>query len=370
MAIGIPLPQAPDVAFRNSANMGKDFYNMLIQHALQQQQNKRAESANTRAEKIQPFNIKHLLAQTKGLEGSESRAQQMLSPHLQSLRDAHLKAMREADPNYEINNFIHELQMLGKVGNVQTTATNQPKYDALKSKMTGMGQGAGVFPTEDMLQETENNVSAVPNFGGANEANQNTQNPWGIDFNNLNPLQKMVVANSKYKGLLSESPQQKEDAALNLFKKKEEIKNASKAGDIATNNVLTQNQHALQGIDTSVKIIDELLDDKNLPGILNFSPGANAAYDAKTASAIDTLVAAQNLPKVQASIDLVAQQIRRARGETINDYKKRLKALKNDLKERRKMAANIVKTHKINTAEPEDFTQMSDEELARIAAGG
>jgi hypothetical protein len=167
-----------------------------------------------------------------------------------------------------------------------------------------------------------------------------------------------------------QTPAQKQQDALDLHRQKQIINSESKSSDIPTTAVLTQNQQALQGIDTVMPMLNKLIDSKDIPGIFGFSPGKKAAYNAKTSSMIDTLIAAQTLPKVQASIDLVEEQIRRKRGETVFDYKERLKDLVEDLKQRRSRAANMIKTRKINTSESDDFSNKSDEELKKIAGGG
>jgi len=149
----------------------------------------------------------------------------------------------------------------------------------------------------------------------------------------------------------AQTPEEKQQMALDLFGKKEALKMQNKGGSTPTNAVLTQNQQAVQGIDTVVPMLDELIESKNIPGIMDFSPGKKAAYNAKTSSMIDTLIAAQSLPKVQASIDLVEEQIRRKSGETVHDYKKRLQDLRDDLMKRRGRSQTLLQNRKVNTEE-------------------
>ncbi len=168
-----------------------------------------------------------------------------------------------------------------------------------------------------------------------------------------------------------QTPEDKQQMALDLFQKKEDIKKQSKGGDIPTNTVLTQNQQALQGIKTVIPMLDELINNpKSVYGPTDFSPSKKAAYNAKTSGMIDTLVAAQSLPKVQASIDLVEQQIRRGTNESIDSYIKRLKDLRKDLVNRKGRAKDVLSNRKVNTNDDDDFSQMSDDELRKIAGGG
>jgi hypothetical protein len=62
---------------------------------------------------------------------------------------------------------------------------------------------------------------------------------------------------------VTQTPEEKQAASLDLFKKKEAIRAAKSGGDIPTNAVLTANQKALQGIDSSLPIIDELISLEN-----------------------------------------------------------------------------------------------------------
>jgi hypothetical protein len=168
-----------------------------------------------------------------------------------------------------------------------------------------------------------------------------------------------------------QTPEEKQAAAIDLFKQKERIKAQNKGGETPTNAVLTQNQQALQGIDTVLPMLDELIEQPGkVYGKYDFSPSKKAAYNAKTSGMIDTLVAAQSLPKVQASIDLVEQQIRRGTNESNGSYIERLKDLRKDLLSRRGKSQSVLKNRKINTEPMEDLSHMSDAELHSIAGGG
>lgn len=170
-----------------------------------------------------------------------------------------------------------------------------------------------------------------------------------------------------------QTPEEKETAALDLFKKKEDIKANRKGGDNPTNTILTQNQQAAQAIDTVLPMIDEFINNPDkVYGLTDFSRSKKASYEAKTGGMIDTLIAAQTLPKVQASIDLVEKQIRRQTGESVDDYIKRLGEFKSDLLNRRDKSQSVIQSRKVNTSpmkESNDYSKMSDAELLRIAGG-
>jgi hypothetical protein len=192
----------------------------------------------------------------------------------------------------------------------------------------------------------------------------------GIENIKSNPLLRGLAKRMYGIDLDKETPEERQQAALDLFQQKENIKKQNKGGDVPTNTVLTQNQQALQGINTVLPMLDELINSpEKIYGRFDFSPSKKAAYNAKTSGMIDTLVAAQSLPKVQASIDLVEQQIRRATNEGDDAYIERLKDLKKDLILRREKSESLLKTRKVNTGKLEDFSHMSNEELMKIAGG-
>lgn len=305
--------------------------------------------------------------------------QKQLDEHFKQEMALKLKQFARSGANADIQRKILEQQLLG------LTHKNDPMYEinqfaALQNMLTGggggqgqapavptqeMGEGMGMFTPEGM-QEAQAAPVAPPTGGGQGGA-------INLDALRQNPLLRGFF---KHKfGIDPLAPaaltqDEKDKHALDLFQQKENIKKQNKGGDVPTNAVLTQNQQAIQGIDTVLPMLDELISSKNIPGIMNLSPGAKAAYNAKTSSMIDTLVAAQSLPKVQASIDLVEEQIRRKTGETVHDYKERLKDLKKDLMKRRVRSKDVLSNRKVNTAESDDFAGMSDEELQRIAGGG
>jgi len=156
-----------------------------------------------------------------------------------------------------------------------------------------------------------------------------------------------------------------------LFKQKEAIKADGKSGNIATNKVLTQNQQAVQAIDTVMPMLDEFINDASkVYGRTDFDPSKKAAYNAKTAGMIDLLVAAQQLPQVKESVALVESQVRRQAGEDTKPYIERLKDFKKDMSGRRVKSRRVVDTKRVDSSGADDMSGMSDDELRKIAGGG
>jgi len=315
MAYTLPNEPSPSGGFKNAV----DLYSLMKKLRLAQEQSQRMEMQNQRAEKLQPYTIEHLLAQTQGLKGSESRANQMLSPQLQALKDAHAAAVRKADPNYEINQFMKTMNALGKMGKGE--APNQenanPNLDALKAKMTGQPamNGTGMMPMPGQENPAAQNPMAAmqdqeQGIGGA--SNNEPEQPM-MDLNNLNPLQKMFLAQSKYKDILKPLPQTPEQK-FNDFVKKEEYKAAHaakespeerEAREIRTADAKEQAKHRIKVNDKikehaqpvlaaaeHILAIEKLI--KEHPGVtgignetLSNIPGIGKFYDAETIKAIN-----------------------------------------------------------------------------------
>lgn len=344
MALNIPMPDSPGTGFLKGIDTGSSMFSRMIQPVLEREKQKQ------QAEQFaQELEIKKQQLAKSGANADLQR--QLLQQHI-------LAAQHANDPMYEFNNFKNLMGMMGGGGQMGGQGGGQMPMPTQEN-----GEGMGMFSPEGL---------------GQMQASAQQQQQPGQDTGMFDELKNNPMLRGFFKkkfgfdplAQAAQTPEEKTASALDLFKQKESIKNQNKGGNAPTNAVLTQTQQALQGIDTVVPMLDELITSKNIPGIMNFSPGQKAAYNAKTSSMIDTLVAAQSLPKVQASIDLVEEQVRRKTGETVSDYQTRLKDLKKDLLKRRERAQGVLQTRKINTETPEDFSSMSDEELRRIAGGG
>ncbi len=105
MAYNLPNTQAPDIALHNNISQGTNFYNMLIQHAMQKAQDRRAEeqlklyqNQDIRAEKTLPYTLKHML-------GMETRANSAAARNAQARQEAHERYENEKNPLYKLNRF-------------------------------------------------------------------------------------------------------------------------------------------------------------------------------------------------------------------------------------------------------------------------
>jgi len=322
MALGIPLPAEAGVGLLQGLNTGSTMFSRMMQPVLERERQKQLE---------QHFQQQMAQRQQEQAHAGQFDAlkRMMMEQQLQGLRNAN-------DPMYKINQFQNMAQMFGGGDMAQQEAPPQQMAS----------EGMGMYSPEG-LEQAQAQAMPTQQQGGSPGMN--------LDMLRNNPmLRGFFKQQFGYDPLTSgaQSPQDKQEMQLDLFRKKEDIKKQAKGGDSPTNAVLTQSQQAIQGIDTVLPMLDDMIKDSSkIYGRGDFSPSKKAAYNAKTSGMIDTLVAAQSLPKVQASIDLVEQQIRRATNESDDAYIERLKDLRKDLEARRKRAHSLITSRKVNTDE-------------------
>lgn len=346
MALNIPMPGLPFANLNEAINTGGNLFSKMMQPVLARENAMRQWRQHLDSLALQKEQMAHA-------RRNDDLQRAILQERLGGLRDA--------------RNPMKKLEQLQQI---VTMFGGKPKQSVQTMQMPTEleGEGMGLF-TDEGLQGAQQQAQAAEGQGASNNA-------MGFDLDLLrqNPILRGFVAKQIGFDPLAYSaptPQEKQQMALDLFQKKEKIKQQNKAGSIPTNKVLTQNQQAIQAIDTVVPMIDDFIKNPDLVyGILDFSPSKKAAYEAKTGGMIDMLVAAQSLPQVKESVKLVEDQIRRKRGETVYEYTQRLKDFKKDLLARRQKSQSVVSTKQVNTAPYEDFSTLSDDQLKQIIAGG
>ena len=354
MALGIPLPSAD---FGGQLASGSQ--NLMNQMIMQHLNSKKMAQQQTQFE--QELALKKQAAGRAGANSDLTRSimQQQL-----------LGLQHKNDPNYGFNQYMALEQMIKGQGNQNQ---NMPQDSMPKQEV---GEGLGIFTTQGMAENQEQGAQNAPSTAEATGTGGAATGGFDLQLLKTHPALRGLAKNLLgYDPLaqIPQTPQEKQTDALNLFKQKEAIKAKAddKSGNIATNKVLTQNQQALQAIDTVMPMLDEFINDESkVYGRTDFDPSKKAAYNAKTGGMIDLLVAAQSLPQVKESVALVESQIRRQNNEETKAYIKRLKDFKTDMAARRVKSKRVIDTKRVDTGSAEDMTGMSDDELRKIAGGG
>lgn len=322
------------------------------QPRILENQAKKGEITNEYLPREKESNLAHQGAQTQGLNLSNQWAPRMNQSTLDNAALNRRRVEMQVDPAKKMQYYANLYQQMMSSpfmqesgggggggaddgGQMQAQQTGQNPF--LSALMAGGNPQMGA---DESAQPSNGGAAGGMGFGG-----QGGQNAFQQQIRNQ--MMKAMGFDPNY-----QTPQQKQQQALDLYQQKLNLKSQQNLGDTATDKVLSQNQEAVQGIDASIPIIDDILEDKDLPGITNFSPSKKAAYNAKTGAIIDKLIAAMGLPKVKDSIEMVEQQIRRQSWESVDAYKDRLRTMRNDLLARRKMATDTLQTRKVSTELP------------------
>jgi len=346
MATNIPLPGLMGDSFLKGMDSGSSMFQRMMQPILEREKQKQQDAQFRANEARMGSEFDRQFAQTGGMNNLRRMLIEEQIKHQQNLND----------PNYAAKQFQSQMDMFtGGQGGMQQPSP-APEQEA--------GQGMGMFSPEGLKQAQQQARQPQQQAGSMN-----------MDALRNNPMLRGFFHKTMGFDPLEAVPQT-EEQKLDFLRKQQDIRNESKGGDVPTPAVLTQNQLALLGIDTVLPMLDDLIKSPSkIYGRFDFNPSKKAAYNAKTSAMIDTLVAAQSLPKVQASIDLVAQQIRRDSNEEDGSYIDRLKDLKKELLKRRVSAANVIDYRKISTANPtvqggNDLSSMTEQQLHDLIAGG
>lgn len=233
----------------------------------------------------------------------------------QLLQQQLISAQHANDPMYAFNQYKTLQDMIrGK-----TSTSSAPSELA--------GQGMGVFSPEGLSNEQA--------MGG-----DNTGGSGGIDLELLkqNPILRGFFKHQFRYDPLAETPEEKNAAAFDLFKKKEEFKKGLTGDNVPlTTAMKTKLQGVVSGVDNSLPVIQELVNDfKNLPtGIETFNPSAYAAYNAKANSIIEPLINAFGLNVTDATKQMMHDQVFRKTNEPLSKYRDRLVDLAKEIIRRR-----------------------------------
>lgn len=210
-----------------------------------------------------------------------------------------------------------------------------------------MGQ-ANPAPQQQMPGELSNQTPIAWGEGNTPMANAPQQmeapQPNPSSFNNEDFINSLIRKQAGLSEVPAETPQQKNDRALNLFKEKQAAK---LSGEVPTNAFITANQNAVQAIDNVIPLLKNLKESvipSQTLGLARFTdPDAQAAYNSQVAGISDSLVTAMKLPKTNESLELVKTMVGREPRESEGAYLKRIDKVIKDLGERRKQSLSSIK---------------------------
>lgn len=350
MALNIPLPDLPGTGFLKGVDTGSSMFARLIQPVIERQ--KMAQQAEQFKQEIA---LRKAAAARAGANSDLSR---------KILQEQLLGLQHKNDPMYEFNQYKALENMIkggGMTGNAMQAAPNQE-----------FGEGMGVLSPEGLSEMTPSNSTAsAPNAGG-------------LDIEVLKQHPMLRAFAKKHLGYdpleaIPQTPEEKNQAAIDLFKQKEAIKASGKAtgATALTNPIKTKYQSVIGGARSALPIIDKLIAQTRkgeIPGQMfgsMFKRDAQANYMGEVSTLLDGIRNAYTIPNTDSGTAKAEDKVLRKRGESDDNYIKRLQTIRAQIVDREADARTKLSSGNITTqSEPTDYSSMSDEELRRIAGGG
>lgn len=355
MALGIPLPGDFGESLRKGVDTGSTMFSRIIQPILEREKQKQ------QAEQFEKDLA--LRKQQLAKSGANSDLQRQL------LEQQILHAQHANDPNYEMNQFIAMQNMMN--GSNPTQPTMAPPSQEV-------GEGMGVF-TPEGLQSAKNEFPfqnvPMPSAPGTE---------FRINFDALkqNPMLRGFFKHKfGYDPLAptAQTPEDKQAMALDLFKQKESIKQANKtgSGETLTASIKTKYQNVVGGVTSARPILQKLIAETkkgNIPGQAIgalFKRDAQANYKGEISTLLDGVRNAYTIPNTDSGTAKAEDKVLRKGGESDANYAKRLESILKQMDSREKDARTKLSAGNItSTSSSDEFSNMSDDELRRIAEGG
>ena len=371
--LNIPLPMRPGQQLEAGFNSINDIINRTRTEAL-----KRKQMQDAAKQWEQQFGLQKEAA---GRAAALQPLQKMLL--MQKIQ----QAQRANDPNAFANDIESVMNHFGGGhGGQQQGGGQQPNMpmpgQPQQQPAVGMGQGMFAAPGQPVEQQQAPMQQQQPQK--QDPFARITQDPRLVN----NPVLQNIVGGMFKKELgvnpfekAAQTPEEKKAAELDLFKQKEQIKQANKigSGETLTAPIKTKYQNVIGGVTSARPILQKLIAETkkgNIPGQmigLLFKRDAQANYKGEISTLLDGVRNAYTIPNTDSGTAKAEDKVLRKPGESDANYAKRLESILAQMNFREKDARVKLNAGNItasNSASGDDYSQMSDEELHRIAGGG
>lgn len=303
MALNIPNVMAPDEAFLKSMHEGGNMFSRLMHPMLDREHQRQA---------AEQFKEQMALRKAQfSRSGANSDIQRKI------LEEQLLGLKQRNDPMHEIK----QLQMMQQMFGGENPQMNQEPMPTQE-----MGQGLGMFNPEGFQEaQTMPQQQNAPHNGINMEAIKNSPIMRGY-FKKHFGFDPMARS--------PQTPEEKNAAALELFKQKEAIKNEKEEKLPAAVKTLHENI-----IHLSPKAIDAIQNiiDKPSPfepwGLGMIKSGQKAAHNKAVTAAAENYSKAKGWPNTKGSIEKAESILQRGKFESDYDYRNRLREYQEELKQ-------------------------------------
>lgn len=262
----------------------------------------------------------------KGYQLGQMPAQMERQSEMEQLRNAFQKLKNEQEPQ----RFSQESQSRN-ISNAMNQLLLNQQPEKFRSEMSSRSASNALRGLQRQQLEMELDPSRKAEFINS------LANAFGGDNNLKNSLIRKSL------GLSEMSPQDAIERQLDIYKRKQQLKNS---GEVPTTATITANQKVSSAIENVLPLIGELEGLEkggNVPGQFvgrYFNPDEQANYEAKVGTIVDALVGALGLPKIEKSIGIVEKIVGKRPFESDKAYEKRLANLKTELGQRKARATN------------------------------
>lgn len=297
--------------------------------------------------------------------------------------------MQGFDPAQMDKRFVKiDQQATGLPDNAYRRSSFTPSAPNMPSKVPDPVSINGVTPD----QTSGIHEPTMPKAADEQIINEGSKNLYGIDaLYDQNPLARDYLEKKGFKKKVEtkfDSKSGKTRILTTMPSGRTILKTIGGGGDNGegiplTSKMVSKHQNIISSVDTSIPIIEKILEEGKgfqpyprssgvIPG-MGYVPGFSSrstTYEAQVKSALDTLIGAYGLPMTSEGLATVRDQLLIGHGETVSNYKRRLKSLVADLKKRKAYSENEVKrSNKIapidsssgNNATGSDDTYSSDD---------
>jgi hypothetical protein len=341
MALNIPNVMAPDEAFLKSMHEGGNMFSRLMQPMLDREHQRQA------AEQFkQQMDLRKAQFARAGANSDIQR--RILEEQLLGLKQRN-------DPMHEIK----QLQMMQQMFGGGNPANNMQQ----QSPQQEMGEGLGMFNPEG-LQEAQAMPQQMP------QEMPTLGNGINMDAIKNSPIMRGYF--KKHFGFdpaaqAPQTPEEKNAAALDLFKQKEAIK--AKKEEKLPAAVKTLHENIIHLSPKAIDAIQNIMD-KPSPfepwGLGFIKSGQKAAHNKAVTAAAENYSKAKGWPNNTGSIEKAESILQRGKFETDHDYRNRLREYQDELRAGIKSSNEFLHPNKINTMQENQQSQPNIVEYKRV----
>lgn len=335
MALNIPLPGSFGDALMKGVDTGSNFFSRLMQPILEREKQAQLE--------------RHFQEQLKLSKAAAGRAAQGAALKNQAMQQK--------------MNLLAKIQEMAAGGNVQPTGAGElpsslPEIPSMASGSESANAGS-INPIDVLAEEQtpapEINTNATSEFDIAQHSK--TINGLPLDYIMQAITAKQLGLPVQKFGASKTAPltqEEKNQAALNLFKEKEEYKSQQEQKMPAAiktlhENIIHLSPKAIQAIDHIINIPSPT----EIPGLGVVKSGQKAAHNKAVTAAAENYAKAKGWPNTKGSIEKAESILQRGNFETDFDYRKRLREYQQELKQGIKSSNDFLHPGK-QTEEPKE----------------